>query len=222
MGSGQKIKYFLIAKMARFLINFVCFTCRKRFRGLDIPEELEKAGKPVIYIFWHRHIFFNIYRFRGSGARPLISHSTDGEIVSRIAVEFGMDPIRGSSSKGGARAFLKMVRSIRENNSRIMITADGPKGPPREIKDGTVLISAKTGAVIIPVSWYGSGVKIFEKSWDRFMIPKPFSTILFRYGDPIHIPADMEKEEYEKYKNTLKVALDSLEETIRTELEPEH
>jgi len=219
MGSGQKIKFFFITKAAKLLINSIIFTCRKITIGKEKISDLKNSGKPIIYIFWHRHIFFNIFRFRRTNAQPLISHSTDGEIVARIAKEFGMNPIRGSSSKGGAKAFLNMVNSIKNRNSEIMITADGPKGPSREIKDGTVLIAKKTGAAIIPVSWYASRVKIFENSWDKFILPKPFGKIIFKYGDPISIPHDIEKNEYPDYKKKLKKRLDTLEEEIIAEFD---
>lgn len=144
----------------------------------------------------------------------MISFSPDGEIVAQIAEEFGMDPIRGSSSKGGARAFLEILKSIRDNNSEILITADGPRGPQRQLKEGTVALAKKTKAAIIPVSWYSSRVKIFEKSWDKFIIPKLFSKIVFGYGDPVYIPENSKKEQVERYKKIIKESLDKLEESI--------
>ena len=98
-----------------------------------------------------------------------------------------MNPVRGSSSKGGARAFLEMTSCLREGKGEILITADGPRGPAREIKEGTILLARKTGAWVVPISWYGSQVKIFRKSWDRFMIPLPFSCIRFAFGRPVKI-----------------------------------
>lgn len=218
MGSGQKIKFFFILKAAKLLIYSIAFSCRKKFSGEEKIALLKNTGKPIIYIFWHRHIFFNIFKFRGTNARPLISFSTDGEIVSRIAEEFGMNPIRGSSSHGGARAFINMINAIKRENSEIMITADGPKGPVREIKDGTVHIARKTGAAIVPVSWYASRVKIFEKSWDKFILPMPFGKINFSFGDPVYIPQEISKSEYPEYKNMLKIKLDKLEEKIISHL----
>lgn len=214
MGLGQKIKFFFLKKTAKLFINIIVFTCRKKCTGEEKAENHKNTGKPIIYIFWHRHIFYNIFKFKGTNARPLISFSTDGEIVSQIAEEFGMNPVRGSSSKGGARAFLNMVNAIKSENSEIMITADGPKGPAREIKDGTIHIARKTGAALIPVSWYASRVKIFEKSWDKFMIPLPFGKIHFYYGDPVRVPPEISKDEYPKYKKTLKTRLDNLEKEI--------
>ena len=214
MGSGQKFKFFFLKKAAKLFIHIIVFTCRKKCTGEEKAENLKNTGKPIIYIFWHRHIFYNIFKFKGTNARPLISFSTDGEIVSQIAEEFGMNPVRGSSSKGGARAFLNMVNAIKSENSEIMITADGPKGPAREIKDGTIHIARKTGAALIPISWYASRVRIFDKSWDKFMIPLPFGKIHFSYGDPVGIPAEISKDEYPKYKKILKTRLDDLEKDI--------
>ena len=157
--------------------------------GAEKIAGLRKRNTPIIYVHWHRHIFVTIYRFKNTGARPLISLSEDGELVSQVAVEFGMNPVRGSSSKGGARAFLKLVDTVKKDNAEVLITADGPKGPARRIKD--IRLAQKTDSVIVPISWHASREKVFEKSWDQFKIPLPFSTITYVYGDPFAIPRDV-------------------------------
>ena len=182
MTSLRTHRYFFLRKAARILINAVIKSCRIRVIGEERIIKLRAEKTPIVYTFWHRHIFVTIFRFKKSGARPLISHSRDGEIVSQVALEFGMNPIRGSSSSGGARAFLGLLESIRTEKTEVLITADGPKGPLREIKDGTILLAQKTGSAIVPICWHASRVKIFKKSWDRFMIPLPFSRISFSYG----------------------------------------
>ncbi len=218
MALNQRIKSFLIVKMSKLLIHFIALTCKKKTLWIENIKTPKKSDKPIIYIFWHRHIFFNIFKFRNTNARPLISYSTDGELVSKIAEEFGMNPIRGSSSKGGVKAFFHMVNAIKKDNSEIMITADGPKGPSREVKDGTIHIAKKTGAYIIPVSWYATRLKIFEKSWDKFMLPLPFGKIVFAYGEPISIPNKILKHEYPNYRGIIKYKLDDLEKRVISEL----
>ena len=183
----KKIKTLLLKKLAKLMIEFVVFSSRVTISGRENINELQNKNLPLIYIFWHRHILFVIHQFKNTGARPLISLSSDGELVAAVAEEFGMKPIRGSSSKGGARAFLNMVRSVQKENAQVLITADGPKGPARRIKDGTVQLALKTRAYVIPISWSGSRVKILEKSWDRFLIPLPFGRIHFAYGLPLQI-----------------------------------
>lgn len=210
----RKIKYFLIRKAAKLLIHLIIITCKLRIVGNEKVEKVRERNLPIIYVYWHRHIFVTIYRFKKSSARPLISLSGDGEIVAQIASEFGMNPVRGSSSKGGARAFIQMVNSIKEENSEVLITADGPKGPLRQIKDGTIVLAQKTGSVIIPIAWHGSRVKIFEKTWDKFKIPKPFSRITYGYGDPFVVPAKAKKEDFPKLKLQLKERVDALEEGL--------
>jgi lysophospholipid acyltransferase (LPLAT)-like uncharacterized protein len=230
----QRIKYFFIRKTTKLLIHLIVFTCRVKISGEEFVTDLRQKKIPVIYIYWHRHIFFTIYRFRNSGARPLISLSPDGEIVAQIAREFGLNPVRGSSSKGGARAFLKLLNTLKdtvspgrekvyffkhlfrkkntgERRNEILITADGPKGPLKEIKDGTILLAQKTGSVIVPFSWYSSRVKILEKTWDRFIIPLPFGTITFIYGSPVFVSPDKKRGDFADLKKELKESLDNLE-----------
>ncbi|MCP5046826.1 MAG: lysophospholipid acyltransferase family protein [bacterium] len=212
----QRIKYFFIRKLARVLIHLIIFTCKLRIVGLERVEELRKQEVPIIYVYWHRHIFVTIHRFKNSGARPLISLSGDGEIVAQVAMEFGMNPVRGSSSKGGARAFIEMINSIKESNAEVMITADGPKGPPQEIKDGTIKLAQKTGSVLVPICWYGSREKVFEKTWDKFKIPRFFSRITYAYGEPFVIPPKATQDDYTELKENLKIAIDSLEGGVGT------
>jgi len=185
----KKIKLLLLKKMAAAMIRVVVSSSRVKVSGQEAVAALKRQDLPLIYIFWHRHILYVIHQFRNTGARPLISLSSDGELVAAVAEEFGMNPIRGSSSKGGARAFLHMARCVQNERAAVLITADGPKGPARIVKDGAVQLALRTGAFIIPISWSGSRVKVLEKSWDRFMIPLPFGRIHFAYGQPLRLEA---------------------------------
>jgi lysophospholipid acyltransferase (LPLAT)-like uncharacterized protein len=218
MGFQRKIKYFLIRKAAWVLIHLIVKTCRFKVVDADKVDRFRESETPIIYVYWHRHIFVTIYRFKKSGARPLISLSKDGELVAQIAQEFGMNPVRGSSSKGGARAFLEMVNTIKEDHAEVLITADGPKGPLRQIKDGTIRLAQKTGSVIIPIGWHASRVRIFEKTWDKFKIPRFFSRITYAYGDPFTVPAKAKKEDYCDLKEQLKHAIDELESKLEKHL----
>jgi lysophospholipid acyltransferase (LPLAT)-like uncharacterized protein len=209
----ERIKLFFIKKLSHLLISSIIFTCRKQtvymFRNT-------KVTGPAIFLFWHRHIFFIIYKFRKSMARPLISLSKDGELVTHIAREFGMDPIRGSSSRGGMRAFLTLIRTIRQiDNPRVLITADGPKGPAKKIKDGIILLAQKTSVPIIPLTWNATRKKVFENSWDKFMIPLPFSKITFFYGQPIFVPQNLERKDIPVYKLEIEDKIRKLEEEAK-------
>jgi lysophospholipid acyltransferase (LPLAT)-like uncharacterized protein len=210
----KKIYFKLQKKLAKLLIETIVFSSRVTISGRDAIDELQGRDLPLIFIFWHRHILFVIHQFKNTGARPLISLSSDGELVASVAEEFGMKPIRGSSSKGGARAFLHMVRSVQKENARVLITADGPKGPARRIKAGTVQLAAKTGAFVIPISWNSSRVKVLEKSWDRFLVPLPFGHIHFAYGQPLKITCDKDEASLQQAADMLAEKLDQLEESF--------
>ena len=214
MAFQQKIKLYLIRKLARFVINSVIRTCKVKITGHEYIKRLRENKIPIIYVIWHRHIFFAIYKFKNAGVRPLISLSQDGEIVYQISLEFGFNPVRGSSSKGGARAFLKLLNSIKKDNSEILITADGPKGPLKQIKDGTITLAHKTGSAIVPTCWYSSRAKVLKKTWDKFIIPCPFSELTFVFGKPLIIPEETDNNEFLIIKNNLKERMDSLEEYV--------
>lgn len=203
----------MLKKLSWLLIEAIVSSSRVTVSGRENIHGLRDKNQPLIFIFWHRHILFVIHQFKDIGARPLISLSSDGEMVTAVAEEFGMKPIRGSSSKGGARAFLSMVRSVQEENAQVLITADGPKGPARRIKAGTVQLAARTGAYVIPISWHGSRVKVLEKSWDRFLVPLPFGKIHFAYGQPLQITAGDELS-LQKAADLLAEKLDQLEASL--------
>jgi hypothetical protein len=127
-----------------------------------------------------------------------------------------MEPVRGSSSKGGARAFLELVRSVREERSPVLITADGPKGPARRVKEGTVQLAARTGAWVVPISWSASRVKVLKKSWDRFLVPLPGGRIRFAYGPPLRIGPGLEPAALERAMDELSARLDLLQQEVES------
>jgi len=211
MGFLKKVKYFLVKKTTKLLIHAIIKTCRFEITGTEKIDRLREKGIPIIYAYWHRHIFATIYRFKNTMARPLISLSDDGELVAQVAVEFRMNPVRGSSSQGGARAFLELVNTIKKGSSEILITADGPKGPPRQLKDGTVRLAQKTDAAIVPLSWSSSKEKVFEKTWDKFKIPLPFSKIVYIYGEPFYVQGEKGKKNDMDLKKSIEESLNNLE-----------
>jgi lysophospholipid acyltransferase (LPLAT)-like uncharacterized protein len=213
-----RIKTTFLKYCAKLLIHTIIITCRIKIAGAETIHKLKMEKCPIIYIFWHRHIFFTIYKFKKSGARPLISLSKDGEFVSQIAEIFGMNPIRGSSSRGGTRAFLTLLNTIRNDKSEILITADGPKGPRGQMKDGILLLAQKTEAAIIPISWYGTRVKILRKTWDKFILPLPFGKIKFAFGEPIYLDQKPTDRDWTEIKQRVTERLDGLEREIKQSL----
>lgn len=125
-----------------------------------------------------------------------------------------MRPVRGSSSRGGARAFRELARAVQEENAEVLITADGPKGPARRVKEGAAQLAAKTGAWVVPISWSATRRKALEKSWDRFLLPLPFGRIRFAYGEPLRVPPDLPPAEMARLLDELAARLNELEERV--------
>jgi lysophospholipid acyltransferase (LPLAT)-like uncharacterized protein len=154
-------------------------------------EELRRfrdAKQPVIFALWHGQLLPLLYHHRNEGISILISEHGDGEIIARIAKSLGCRTVRGSTSRGAARALLGLVREIQDGHD-LAITPDGPRGPAKSVAPGTVVVAQRGRAPIIPIAVsVSAGWRL--KSWDRFLIPRPFATVTVGYGDAIWIEAD--------------------------------
>lgn len=160
--------------------------------------------RPLLWAFWHNrllimaHIFARYFGVRGRLGATLISHSKDGAVIAAIVEKFGVRPIRGSSSKGGARALVEMKRAI-EDGYIMAITPDGPRGPRYQVNPGVVKLAQVTGGFILPIHvTYSSFWRL--KSWDGFMIPKPFAKVHLTF-DVLHaVPQTTDESEFEYHR----------------------
>jgi lysophospholipid acyltransferase (LPLAT)-like uncharacterized protein len=158
------------------------------------------SGASVVICCWHQQFFSAIRHFKNySHLRPplMISKSSDGGIIAGIAIRTGWDIIRGSSSKGGAEALNEMAARLRERRIAAHVV-DGPRGPAGKVKAGLIRLAQLGGAAIAPFYITAENAWFFN-SWDRFMVPKPFSRVCLRFGDPIELqpisgPEDFERE----------------------------
>jgi lysophospholipid acyltransferase (LPLAT)-like uncharacterized protein len=178
--------------------------------GQEQLDVLRKQYPHCIYAGWHEQILTGAWALRCRGITILISQSRDGEYVSRLVHLLGFHTIRGSSSRGGVRSLLKLVRVLK-NEGDVIIIADGPRGPARECKPGVITLAKRSGMPIIPTAVLVSRFKRVN-SWDRTIIPYPFSTFTMIHADPIFIPEDADKKTIAQYQAQLKQALDALSE----------
>ena len=169
------------------------------------PEEKDKAG---IASFWHYSIIYILYHMRKYSATAMVSASRDGDYLARLAEELDFETVRGSRNSKGVEGLKGMLRAIRKGNSAAIV-ADGSQGPPRIVQPGAILLAARTGAPIIPMVFAASSYFTI-KSWDRTIIPKPFSRIDFYYGEPIFVAAKLKPEEVEEYRSHLEERLNEL------------
>ncbi len=201
----ERIKYSLVGVFGSIFLRLLFFTISIREIPDALSQKYKRQGKCMIYAFWHAHILAPSYIGRNLGAKVLISQHRDGEYIARVVQRLGNDVARGSTTRGGARALLSMIKKIKEEKVSLAITPDGPKGPRFVVQSGVIMLGQKTRYPIIPVMVYHS--RCWEMpSWDRFCIPKPFSKIVLIYGDQIMIPHKLQKSEVEEYRLLLEKA----------------
>ena len=200
----QRFLIWLIGWAGYFLIRVIGPTLR--YAG-----SIEEGGPrhwyvaPVIYPFWHRCLIPACFLWRNKQIAVLTSTSFDGEYIARILQRFGYAPVRGSSTRGGVRGLLGMQQELESGHS-VAFTIDGPKGPMYEAKPGPVLLARVSGLPIVCFHVALEDPWVLTKSWDRFMVPKPFSRALLRISKLIHVPADA--EDLDRYHAAMQAALD--------------
>ena len=190
------------------LIRIIGSTLRYESENEQYLFDIEASGHQPILAFWHNRIFAGVYYFRNRGIAVLTSKSMDGEYIARFISRFGFGAIRGSSSRGGVRGLVEMIRLMRAGVP-MAFTVDGPRGPLYEAKSGPVMLAKKTGNPILPfITECRSYWQL--KSWDRLQIPKPFSRARVIFAPPIHVPNTGGDPEIESKRLELQSALDEL------------
>lgn len=179
------MKEALISFLAAWLIRGLRCTTRLRHHGDEPMRKREKDGERFILAFWHRHLLLMPYSYRGKGISVLVSQSKDGELIARTVARLGIDSSRGSSSRGGVAGMRTLLRKAAEGYD-LAFTPDGPRGPAGEVQPGVILAAAATGLPIQPVAIAASRARRLE-SWDRFLVPLPFSRVHFVYGEPLAV-----------------------------------
>jgi len=167
-------------------------------------ETLEQ--RPLIVSFWHSCMIPATYICRNLGVRVMSSNSYDGEYMGRIIRKFGFVAVKGSSSRNAVRALLGLRRAL-EAGWTVAFTLDGPRGPRHKVKPGPVALARSSG---VPLTMFHAAVdKAWVlNSWDRMMIPMPFSRVLLRFGKLIHVPTGASDEDVERHTAELQTSLD--------------
>jgi len=166
-------------------------------------SELGPRARPkekILWPLWHETILASVWWHRRRDVHVMISSSRDGELIATLARFLGYTPVRGSSTRGGQEAAREMVEFI-ERGKPCAITPDGPRGPRRQMKMGAVQIGRLTGCSVVPFGFAAEhGWRL--KSWDKFIIPRPFTRAVFVYGEPIFVPSNEgnEKEYFQKFQ----------------------
>ncbi len=167
--------------------------------------KMNKEGQSLVVSFWHGELF-PVTGFAHKISQhyvAVVSQSKDGEIIAQILERLGTKPVRGSSSRGGVKALLHAKRIMEKENRIAVFTVDGPRGPRHKPKDGVIFMAQRAGAKIIPIRAYPKTKKIFG-SWDRFMLPMPFTRCPIYIGEPMDVTTEkLDKEVMAREKERL-------------------
>jgi lysophospholipid acyltransferase (LPLAT)-like uncharacterized protein len=182
----QRIALAIIPRIASFVI--CCLGITLRYRDVCDPGALPgyDTPPPAVYAFWHRCLLAGAWRFRHNGVAILISRSFDGELIARTVERLGFIAIRGSSSRDGAAGLRNLQRAYLAGHY-CAVTADGPRGPAQIAKPGVVQLAKLAGSTV--GAFYVHPERAWQlRSWDRFLIPKPFSRVTVSWTS--RVPAD--------------------------------
>lgn len=189
-------------------IRLVWVSGRWTIEGKENIDTLYDANEPFILCFWHGRLLMMPYAWhRPKPFHMLISAHRDGELIANTVKHHGISWIAGSSSKGGAKALRTMLSYLKDGDC-IGITPDGPRGPRMRASDGVITLARLSGKPILPVTYSARSAKMLG-SWDRFLIPAPFSRGCLRFGTPIRIPRRADDD-------ALDLARQHLEDTLNT------
>ena len=170
-----------------------------------IPVLYGQRPGPEIYCFWHQCVLPCTVYFRKSLSVILISRSFDGELITRILLKFGFGAVRGSSSRGASEGLLGLKKVI-ESGRTAIFTADGPRGPIYQTKMGPIKLAQSTGAPIGAFHLEPERAWTIN-SWDRFLVPKPFTRIAVSWAQWTHVPADLAPDQFESKREELNAAI---------------
>ncbi len=182
----QRLLLAVIPTAVVTLMRILCGTLRFVEKNAEAARPADYfPDEPGVYVFWHRALLLAAYRYRNLGIRILISPSFDGELIARVVQRLGFVPVRGSSSRGGAAGLLALTRA-RQAGHKVAITADGPRGPMYVAKPGAAAVAQRSGSTASCFYLHAEHAWTLD-SWDRFIIPKPFTRIHVRWEAPLNL-----------------------------------
>ncbi len=190
-----------------FLVKRLVGTSRFHFRYADPsvnPEVARRTGQRFIYAFFHEMMLFPAYFWAWPEMQILISDHRDGELITQVVKRLGFGVIRGSTTRGGARALREMIHRV--DKGHLCVTPDGPKGPRRQVHPGLAYLASRTGLPIV-----GLGLAFHRpwraNSWDRFAVPRPFHAAACVMPEPLFVPPDADRDAIEAARLEVEVRM---------------
>ncbi|MCA1961504.1 MAG: lysophospholipid acyltransferase family protein [Desulfomonile sp.] len=202
---GRRLWFRVLLFVLPRLVSAYAWLLEKTSKIIILNQEYEEAvckRRPFVCACHHGTMLYPVYYCRRYPGVIMVSRSWDGELIDRCIRRWGFDTTRGSSSRGGKEALAEQIDMAKEKAYNAGIAVDAPRGPERVVKMGVVVLGRETGFPVLPlVSW--STRQIQFNSWDRMIVPLPFSTIVMVWGSPVEIPKGLERDEYEVIRRNI-------------------
>ena len=205
----KRLQLAAIAALGYPLISALGHTLRWRVEGLHHYDAIVASGRQPVMAFWHGRILPATFYFRRRGIVVITSENFDGEWIARIIERFGYGTARGSTTRGGRKAMVQLVRSMKAGKPA-GFTLDGPRGPARVAQPGAVWLAGATGNPLLPFHLEASRAWSL-RSWDRTQIPKPFALVSIVVGEPMDVAPDATDAQREATRQALEARLAALE-----------
>ncbi len=198
-----------VVPVAVWFVTKIWFaTCRVKVHGGEHLQASLDAERPIILSFWHYSLVLIFQLMWRYGGVAMVSSSKDGEYIDRYAKCYGLSTVRGSRNRQGIQALKELLRCCREGRN-VALVADGSQGPARVAQPGSILLSSRTGNIILPVVWSASRY-LAIRSWDKTAFPLPFSRVDVLYGEPISVPPGLNGDGIEEYRLQLEQRLNAM------------
>jgi lysophospholipid acyltransferase (LPLAT)-like uncharacterized protein len=211
----RELRFQLAGAAGARLIQSLLLTTGVERTGQENFLRFRRWRHPVIFVFWHGQLLPLLYYHRKEGVVVLVSEHADGEYVTRVMHRMGFGTVRGSSTRGATKGLRGLIRAARQGLD-LALTPDGPSGPARSFKPGALLAAAITGLPIIPVAASASAAWTL-RSWDGFLVPKPFARVRLRYGPPHWVERTAGDEALASHARVLERTLNELSDSVARE-----
>lgn len=196
---------FVLPRLVTAYFRLVDLTSKKFWLNREYEHDVCRK-RPFTCACFHGTMLFPVYYCRRFPGVVMVSRSWDGELIDRSLKRMGYDSARGSSSRGGKEALQEMIDMANEKHYCTGLAVDAPRGPSRVVKMGIVIVGRDTETPVIPfVSWATRQIQF--GSWDKMILPLPFSTIVMAWGRPFEIPKGLDREDYERIRQDIEAEM---------------
>jgi hypothetical protein len=202
--SRKRAEVATIATLGYPVLRALGSTWNWKVSGAKHVDAIRARGLHPIHSFWHGRILPATVYFRRRGIVVITSENYDGEWIARIITKFGYGTARGSTSRGGPKALLQLVRDVKSKG--VAFTLDGPRGPAEVAQPGAVWLGKATGNPLLPFHAEAASSWTMH-SWDRTQIPKPFTTVAMAIAEPLYVPRDADEAALEEWRQRLQQSL---------------